>query len=107
MTISRESLEERLLWRVQKGPHTAQAVLRRGPSPELRLVSNGEPGLTVVYSDATHLVNAAEDLHSQLLTHGWSESPPDAVYPNPHLLLYADASFASPARAVDDVANVR
>jgi hypothetical protein len=71
MTMSPEPIEERLLWRVRKGPHTAQAVLHRGPNPELQLVSNGEPALRFVDSDRTQLVNAAEDLHSQLLGHGW------------------------------------
>jgi hypothetical protein len=80
--IPRDSSEERVLWRVQKGPHTAHAVLRRRPSPELQLVSNGEPALTFVDSDGAHLVNASEDLHSQLLGRGWSESPADAVHPH-------------------------
>jgi len=98
--MPRDSNEERVLWRVQKGPQTARAVLRRRPRLELRLVSNGEPALMFVDTDGPQLVNAAEDLHSQLLGRGWSESPPDAVHPNrrfsdPH----ADASFDSPARA--------
>jgi len=100
--IPRDSSEERVLWRVQKGPDTAQAVLRRRPTPELQLVSNGEPALRFVDSDRTHLVNASEDLHSQLLGRGWSESPPDAVHPNRPFsdqLPRADASCDSPARA--------
>jgi len=72
-------------------------------------MADGEPGVTFVDSDATHLVNAAEDLHSQLLGHGWSESPPDAVHPNRRFsdqLPHADASFASPARAVADLPDL-
>ncbi len=74
---------DRSLWRARKGPHTAEVVLTRGVVGEpgcgnnffeLRLMFNGEPGLTICFVGLPELLRHSEDMLARLLAFDWVES---------------------------------